>query len=472
MLSMRRITAALASGIVLLACLSEPALADGASRRPPNVLFILTDDQQPDTIAALGNPVIKTPHMDSLVRAGTTFVGALSPNPLCVPARAEIMTGICGLRGGQIDTRIEGKRLWAETMREAGYHTWYVGKWHNDGRPITRGYEQSLALYAGGGGRFPLNFPVDYAGREVTGYRGWLLQDDDGQRFPELGVGLTPDISERFADAAIELIDRKPERPFFLHLNFTAPHDPLLIPPGWEGRYKPDDIPLPPDFLPEHPFDHGNFDGRDERLLPRPRTPDDVRRDLAAYYAVISHLDGQVGRILDALEATGQAENTLVIFTSDHGLAMGSHGLRGKQNMYDHSVGVPLVIRGPGIRAGVRTRAQCYLRDLFPTVCELCEIAIPEGLDARSLVPVLRGEARAIHPHVFGYFRDVQRMIRTDRWKLIHYPQIGKWQLFDLETDPHEIHNLADDPTHAATLTELRAKLEAWERQRSRLADR
>ncbi len=466
MLNTRWIPTALTVASVLCPiCAGQPQVASGASGRAPNVLFIVTDDQRGDTIAALGNPVIKTPHLDSLVRAGTTFVRALSPNPICVPARAEIMTGMCGLRGGQIDMQTEGKPLWADAMREAGYHTWYVGKWHNDGRPVTRGYEQSLALYAGGGGRLPLNFPTDYAGRDVTGYRGWVLQDDEGQRFPELGVGLTPDISERFADAAIELIGRKPDRPFFLHLNFTAPHDPLLIPPGWEDQYKPEAIPLPANFLPEHPFDHGNFDGRDEQLLPWPRTPDDVRKDLAAYYAVISDMDQQIGRVLRALEATGQADHTLVIFTSDHGLAMGSHGLRGKQNMYEHSVGVPLVIRGPGIAAGARTRAQCYLRDLFPTVCELCEVAIPEGLDGRSLVPVLRGEARTMHSHVFGYFRDVQRMIRTGRWKLIHYPQIGKWQLFDLKGDPHEVHNLADDPQHAATLAELRGALETWERQ-------
>jgi len=443
-------------------CLFPQGVEARTEARLPNVVLIVTDDQRPDTISALGNAEIQTPHLDSLVRTGTAFLRAVSPNPLCVPARAEIMTGMCGLRAGRLDTRIEGKPLWAKTMREAGYHTWYVGKWHNDGRPMTRGYEQSLALYAGGGRR-PLSFPVDYAGREVTGYCGWVLQNDDGERFPELGVGLTPDISERFADAAMELISRKPDRPFFLHLNFTAPHDPLLIPPGWEGTYKPDAISLPPNFLPQHPFDHGNFDGRDEKLLPRPRTPGDVRRDLAAYYAVISHMDQQIGRILDVLKATAQADDTLVIFTSDHGLAMGSHGLRGKQNMYEHSVGVPLVICGPGIPAGRRNRAQCYLRDLFPTVCELCGIAIPEGLDGRSLVPVLRGQTQEIHPQVFGYFRDAQRMIRTDQWKLIHYPQIGKWQLFHLEKDPHENHNLAGDPNHVGPLARLRAQLESWQ---------
>src|SRR5690606_31376086 len=133
--------------------------------------------------------------------------------------------------------------------------------------------------------------PRDWSGRPATGYRGWLFQDDQGKMFPERGVGLTPDISSRFADAAIEFLERKPERPFFLHVNFTSPHDPLLLPPGYEDRYAADNLPLPPNFLPEHPFDHGNLKGRDELLFRFPRTPEEVRAELAAYYAVISYMD-------------------------------------------------------------------------------------------------------------------------------------------------------------------------------------
>ena len=164
----------------------------------------------------------------------------------------------------------------------------------------------------------------------MTGYKGWIFQKDDGTKLPELGVGLTKEISMRFADAAVEFVRRGAEskKPFFLHVNFTAPHDPLLMPPGYKGVYDPDKMPLPKNFLPKHPFDHGNLEGRDELLLPFPRTPEDVRADLAVYYAVISHMDKQLGRMLDALRATGQAERTYVIFTSDQGLAVGSHGDR------------------------------------------------------------------------------------------------------------------------------------------------
>jgi arylsulfatase A-like enzyme len=313
------------------------------ARRRPNVLLIVSDDQRPDTVHALGNPIIQTPHLDSLVRDGTAFTRAIAPNPICVPSRAEIMTGSDGFRnhvlgfgGERINPELV---LWADWMRRNGYHSWYVGKWMNDGRPTGRGYEESRGLFASGGGAYPLDYPHDYHGRPVTGYRGWIFQDDEGNRFPEKGVGLVPNISAVIADAAIELVRREPQRPFFLHVNFTAPHDPLLMPPGYEGKYDPKKIPLPPNFLPWHPFDHGNLEGRDEKLLPWPRTPRDVREDLAVYYAVISHMDEQIGRILEALEQSGQADRTIVIFTSDQGLAMGSHGLRGKQNMYEHTAG-------------------------------------------------------------------------------------------------------------------------------------
>jgi arylsulfatase A-like enzyme len=311
-----------------------------------------------------------------------------------------------------------------------------------------------------------MTHPVDWSGREVTGFRGWVVQTDDRTLFPEQGVGLTPNISEAFADAAIRFITERRERPFFLHVNFTAPHDPLFVPKGYEGRYDAAKMPLPANFLPEHTFDHGNFKGRDELLFRWPRTPEETRGELAVYYAVISHLDVQVGRIVDALETTGQLENTLIIYSSDHGLAIGSHGLRGKQNMYEHSVGVPLIVRGPGIVSDRRTSAQCYLRDLFPTVCDLAGIAVPEGVDGRSLKPVLTGEREQIYDAVYAHFRDSQRMVRTAEWKYVAYPQAGQDQLFHVAEDPDELRNLAEEAKHAEVVRELRERLSEWRRER------
>ena len=454
------VVGALAAVVVAAAVRADEA---GPARRP-NILLIVSDDQRPDTIAALGNKVIQTPHLDRLVARGTTFTRAVAPNPICTPSRAELLSGCSGFRNGVLDF---GSRmrpdltLWPQAMRAAGYHTWYVGKWDFADKPAAFGYEATDGLFVGGS-RLPQTEPTDFAGRTTTGYQGWVFQAGDGRALPELGVGLTADISHRLADAAIRFIERKADRPYFLHVNFTAPHDPLIVPPGYSERAAADRVPLPANFLPRHPFDHGNFDGRDEQLFDWPRTSEMVRAELGCYYAVIEHLDEQVGRIVQALEKAGQAEETLIIFTSDHGLAIGSHGLRGKQNMYEHTIGVPLVMCGPQIPAGRRIDAQCYLRDLYPTVCDLAGIAIPQGVEGRSLLPAIRGDVKEIYPYAVGYFRDVQRMIRTDRWKLICYPEIARLQLFDLAADPHELHDLSADARSRATIAELRTKLSNW----------
>ncbi len=254
-----------------------------AGSRPPNVLLIVSDDQCPDTIAALGNDRIRTPNLDRLVKQGTAFTRAIAPNPICTPSRAELISGVTGFRNGVLDfgKRIDPKlTLWPQAMQAAGYETWFVGKWHIPGTPKALGYTGSEGLYMGGGGR-PETQPHDFAGRPVTGYRGWAFRDANGQVLPDEGIGLTGDISRKFADAAIRVIERRQDKPFFLHVNFTAPHDPLQLPPGYAERAQPERCRLPANFLPRHPFDHGNFDGRDEKLFAWPRTPEMVRAELA-----------------------------------------------------------------------------------------------------------------------------------------------------------------------------------------------
>jgi arylsulfatase A-like enzyme len=393
---------------------------------------------------------------------------AVAPCPICTPSRAEILTGVGGMRNGVTGFSMRMNpdlTLIGEAFSAAGYRTGYVGKWHNDGRPRTRGYQQVEGVFRPAGRKLDLTVPRDHHGRPVTGYRNWVFYADDDEIVSEVGVGLTPDISRRFADAAIRFLDDPSDRPFFLHVSFTAPHDPLLMPPGFEGKYDWREIPLPKNYLPEHPFDHGNLKGRDEQLLPWPRTPEDVRRDLAVYYSVISHMDAQLGRILDALAERGQVDRTVVVFTSDHGLAVGSHGLRGKQNMYEHTVGVPLIISAPGLPVGRRVTAQCYLRDIYPTLTELAGVSIPDSVEATSLVPVLKAGDGAFRDQVFGFYADKQRMIRTDRWKLIYYPHLDREQLFDLANDPHEIHDLAGDPAQADRVERLKVALRAWQQR-------
>ena len=435
------------------------------SAERPNILLIVSDDQRPDTIAALGNDVIQTPNLDRLVREGTAFTRATCGNPICTPSRAEILSGCSSFRNGVLDF---GKSidpelpLMARWFADAEYRTSYVGKWHNDGAPIDRGYSKSNGLYRGGGGKW-YKPQVDWFGRPVTGYRGWIFQSDDGTKYPERGVGLMSDISEKFADAAIELLEQPGDKPFFIHVNFTAPHDPLMVEPEFEKMYDAAKMPLPKNFAAEHPFDHGNFDGRDEKLFAWPRTPQETRGELAAYYAVISHMDAQIGRVLKALKASGELENTIVVFSSDHGLGVGSHGLRGKQSMYEHTIGVPLIMAGPGISNGKRLATQCYLRDLFPTLCDLAGVEGPgERIDGRSLQPALLGEKEQIHPFVVGYFRTFQRMIRYSGWKYIEYPAANRVQLFHLSEDPDELHDLSDDPQRARRRIGMATTLHRW----------
>lgn len=425
-----------------------------------NIVLIVADDMRPDCIHALGHKQLRTPHLDRLVREGTTFTRATCAYPICVHSRAELLSGRTSFRNGmyttpsKLDTRLP---LWPETMRQGGYRTFYTGKWHTSGRPSTRGIDESVGLFAGGGGRTAPQF--DYAGRPVTGYVGWVFQTEDGRKFPERGVGLTPDISAQFADAAIDVIGRQHTQPYFLQVNFTAPHDPRLIPTGYANKYRPEEIELPPNFRSEHGFDHGNLEGRDERLLPTPRVEADVRAELAAYFAVIEHMDAQIGRIVAAIEQAGTLDETLLIFTADHGLALGSHGLVGKQNMYEHTIGVPLIVRGPGVRRDQRSAVACYLRDLYPTVCNWAKLDVPPGLDGRSLVGALSGDTKQMHAEIVGYFANTQRMIRTDRYKFVRYPQANREQLFDLARDPHELHDLSASGEHAAERMTLHEQL-------------
>ncbi len=437
----------------------------------PNFLVIVTDDQRPDTIGALGNPRIHTPNLDGLMKNGTTFTNFLCSNPLCVPSRAEILTGCSGFRNGVLGMRGEKMDpkliLWPAAMASGGYSAWYTGKWMNDGKPVTRGYHETRALFTGGGGTWKRGEVVrGRKGRTITGYRNWTFKNAEGK--PELskGIGLTPLTDKYIADGALEFLRRKTYKPFFLHVNFTGPHDPLVYPLGYEKKYTAANMKLPPNFLLRHPFDHGNFDGRDEKLLPWPRAKADVLGELAVYYAVIDNIDKQVGRMLDQLRVDGRLKNTYVIFTSDHGLAIGSHGLMGKQNMYDHTIRVPFIISGPGISKGQHMGAFGYLRDIYPTTCELANITIPKTVQGKSLVPILAGKAKSVHPYGYGYFRDVQRMIRDKRWKLVWYPKIKEYQLFDLKIDPHELQDVADGPLQKKRMSRLRGQMHTWFNER------
>jgi arylsulfatase A-like enzyme len=194
----------------------------------------------------------------------------------------------------------------------------------------------------------------------------------------------------------------------------------------------------------------------------QPLNEQELRAEIAAYCACVSHLDAQVGRMLAALRDAGKLEKTLVIFSSDQGLALGSHGLLGKQNLYEHTFRVPLIFSGPGIKRGARSDADCYLRDVFPTTCELAEVAIPETVESRSLAALLHGGTQPVYDFVTGYYNGTHRALRRGDWKLIFYPQLGKTQFFNLQEDPDEVHDLADIPAHRGMIQAMQTQLDRW----------
>lgn len=403
-------------------------LQEGKS--PPNVLFLFADDQRADTIAALGNPHIQTPNLDGLVRQGFVFRNAycLGSNvgAVCQPSRNMLLSGRAFHRWKGAQAPADGPNF-PVAMKQAGYETYHHGKRGNVAVAIQATFEHNK-----------------------------YLMDQQDRTCGEPG--------KKIVDEAIEFLStRDTKRPFFMYLAFANPHDPRVAAPKYMDLYDRAKIPLPKNYLPLHPFDNGDQLIRDEKLAPWPRTQDEVRKQLHDYYAVITALDGHIGRLLASLKEQKLYENTLIIYSADHGLAMGSHGLMGKQSLYEHSMKPPLVFAGPGITHG-ESQALVYLLDIFPTVCDYVGAATPEGLDGRSLKGIVQGREAGVRETLFTTYRDVQRSVRDDRWKLIRYPQINRSQLFDLKNDPDEMHDLSADTSQAERLQSYMAKLTGWQK--------
>ncbi|MBL8896025.1 MAG: sulfatase-like hydrolase/transferase [Planctomycetes bacterium] len=419
------------------------ALTAGAAEPPPNVLVVFLDDLRADALGAYGNAAIRTPNLDRLAHEGLAFDAAYLQGGLhgatCVPSRAMLLSSRSLFR---CDEQLLRDETWPQAFARAGYATFATGKWHNGKASLPRCFAEARALFLGGMTN-PLEAPLDD-----------LVSGQLARRAPSPRHACAT-----FADEAIAFLRREHERPFFCYLAFDGPHDPHVVPTDYPVRYAPEELPLPASFLPQHPFDNGEMLVRDERLLGWPRTPEEVRGMQAEYWRYISYLDEEIGRVLDALDASPAGPRTIVVFSSDSGVARGSHGLIGKQSCYEHSMRVPLVLRGPGIPRGARTQALCYLHDLLPTLGALCGVAAPATSEGRDLRAVLADPAARAREHLVLAYRDVQRAVRDERWKLISYPRIDRTQLFDLANDPHETRDLSADPAHAARVTALLATL-------------
>ncbi len=438
---------------------------DTSGARKPNVLFIFADDQAFDSIGALGCSEVQTPNLDCLVRCGVSFSNCYNQGgwggAICIASRTMLVTGAFLWRAqslnGHMASEIESGRLWPQYLERAGYRTYMSGKWHVK-CDATEVFQITRAIRPG----MPPDIPEQY-NRPIENEADSFDPSD-----PSLGGFWTGGVhwSEALGNDSVAFLKDAAahEAPFFMYLAFNAPHDPRQSPRAYVELYDLDAIRTPDNFQPLYPDKEAigcGPDLRDERLAPFPRTEHAVRTQRREYYAIISHMDAQIGRILDALEETGQADNTYIIFTADHGLAVGRHGLMGKQNMYEHSMKAPLVITGPDIPADRRLSGLVYLQDVAPTTLELAGVEAPGHMQYRSLLPLIRGERNTNYDAVYGAYMDKQRMARQGNYKLIYYPNLERHQFFDLEADPNEINNLIDDARYEPLVKALKERLHA-----------
>ncbi len=442
----------------------------GGGARRPNFLFFMADDLTYRSIHAWNNEEVRTPNLDRLVERGCAFThafhnGAWDP-AVCVPSRTMLN---CGLTSFRAQRQLDSVPTWGQTLGNAGYQTYIVGKWHLDATVLQRSFQEmgpvGLGMFPSTADAYDRPSPGNHWTPWDKSLKGHWIHTD---LWLNRRVDEVDHTSVVWASQAVDhLLNRaaKREQPFFMYVAFNAPHDPRQSPREFVEMYPASKIEIPPNYLPEHPFDQGDHRIRDEILAPFPRTRAAVQLHRSEYYAILTHMDRQLGLVLDALERSGKADNTYVILTADHGLAVGQHGLMGKQNMYDHSIRMPLLISGPGIARGRRVDELVYQHSLFATTCELAGIPVPKTVEFPSMAGYLRGEGGAQHDAIFSYYRGFQRAIRTKTHKLIVYPQVKVTQLFDMEKDPWEMHNLAEDAGHAALRKELFAKLRQMQKE-------
>ncbi|SHM98087.1 Arylsulfatase A [Chitinophaga jiangningensis] len=439
---------------MVAAVLQLSALAQ-QQKKHYNVLVLLTDDQRFSTIHALGNQEIITPNMDRLVRSGTTFtqahiMGSLG-GAVCAPSRAMLLTSRHVFQvhqdGGVIPA---GDTTFPELFGQAGYQTYGVGKWHSDYASFNRSFADGDNIFFGGmhtekeGGHLtPKLNHYDPVGAYRNSFKGAQFS------------------SVMYADAAAKFLESANTKPWMMYVAFTAPHDPRTPPAEFLSMYDTAKISLPANFYPQHPFDNGEMNVRDEMLLSHPRNPGEVKQEIAKYYAMITEVDHEIGRVLQALEKSGQLENTIIVLAGDNGLAVGQHGLLGKQNLYDHSMRVPLIWSGPGIPANKQVSAYCYLNDVFPTLCELNGLRAPAGISGISLAKAFTSNSFKGRKELFTTYSNLQRAITIDSMKLVIYNVKGEHplQLFDLHKDPLEMNNLAGNKAYAGKVKAMTAAL-------------
>jgi len=449
---MRRVPAVLLTATALsCSSISEPP---GAPK--PNILFIAIDDQN-DWVGALGgHPQARTPHIDALARQGTLFTNAHAQAPLCNPSRTSLMTGL-----RPSTTGIYGLAPWYRDLEEwkdvvslprylaqHGYTTYSAGKVYHGGYGRQEGDDEFHVLGPGAS----------------VGARPESKLVDTPAKHPLMDWGTFPHRDEdkgdwQVASWAVEQLRQKPEEPFFLSAGLFLPHVPLYVTQKWYDMYPEETLQLPP-ILPGDRDDTPRFSWYLHWRLPEPRLrflqeADELRNIVRCYLASTSFVDSQVGRILDALGASGMEESTIVVLWSDHGYHLGEKLISGKNSLWDRSTRVPLIFAGPGVTAGAKTHRPAELLDIYPTLVELAGLPEKDGLEGISLVPQLKdADAPRERPAITTHNHD-NHGVRSEDWRYIRYAD-GSEELYDMRTDPNEWHNLAGVPEMAGVLAEHR----------------
>ncbi|MEJ5868278.1 sulfatase-like hydrolase/transferase [Pseudokineococcus sp. 5B2Z-1] len=468
--------------------------------RRPNVVFVITDQQRFDTVAALGHDHVDTPHLDRLVAEGTAFTRTYVTAPSCAPSRASLFTGMYPHSTGVLRNDDVWHHSWVERLAAAGYRCTNVGKMHTYPYETSIGFHErhvvenkdrghpdlpffldswDKALHVRGlekPDRVSLRGREDY--RENLGAFTWSLPED---MHPDHFVGdLARWWLERYLGGSPETTGSRPgEQPFFLQVGFPGPHPPYDPVPRYLERYADRDVPLPhrtpedlaaqPEPLQELRRAHQAVDHDAVVHLEDP-SDEQLRRQRRHYLANVTMLDDQVGALREVLERLGVWDDTVLVFTSDHGDCLNDHGHSQKWTMYDPSVRVPAIVAGPGVAEGRRVEGLTSMMDLGPTVLELAGVEVPHWMEAQSLVPALRGEEWPGREHAFSeHARDhiltgtaMMTMVRDDRWKLVSFVDSDEGQLFDLEADPHEERTLWDHPACAEVKQRLLEVMARW----------
>jgi len=426
----------------------------------PHILITVADDHRYDALSGLsgaGESYYHTAHLDRLMERGTCYRQAYIPGSphgaVCAPSRAMLHTGRTYFNTTDALTTMgedaQPLPTLGSRLREAGYRTVGVGKWHNQEASFVRSFEFGHRVLLGGMSTHYCYGNVDF------------VPDTRGEKTPGRMEGHSVDLINNSAIEALKrYTDDGDDRPLLLYVAYTAPHDPRETYWRYHKQYPVDEAPVPKSFMTEHPFDNGALWLRDEELAESPRTPGEIRMHTADYAAILHHMDDGIGRLHAAAERAGlTAENTIVVHTADHGIAIGRHGLMGKQSVYDHSMRPPLIVAGPGFERGVHDDRLCYMQDLHPTLLEAAGVDAGDDCVYEHLRSATRRE------QVGSAYGEHMRQVRDERFKLIRTRAAGAehTQLFDLQADPHELKNLADDAGHSETIRGLGDRMRAWQ---------